>query len=97
MLAFIDSLQPASAAPAPAHRAGLDGDGAAETPPAERDAVLAEQAAALADDYRNDPDLTAFEAFGDEGRMSIAPTPRRGDVWLAGQLTTGTPLVDLFG
>ena len=34
--------------------------------PAERDAILAEQAAALADEYRNNPDLTDFEAFGDE-------------------------------
>ena len=67
VLAFIDSLQPASAAPAP----GASGRRWTATelrklPPAERDAVLAEQAAALADDYRNDPDLTAFEAFGDE-------------------------------
>ncbi len=34
--------------------------------PAERDAILAEQALALAEEYRNNPDLTDFEAFGDE-------------------------------
>jgi len=42
-------------------------------PPAERDAILAEQAAALADEYRNNPDLTNFEAFGDEGQFSAHP------------------------
>jgi hypothetical protein len=35
-------------------------------PPAQRDAILAEQAALLEDEYRHDPELTAFEAFGDE-------------------------------
>ncbi len=35
-----------------------------QLPPAERDAIL-EAAAALAEaEYRNDPELTAFEAFG---------------------------------
>jgi hypothetical protein len=67
VLAFIDSLQPVPAAPGP----GSSGQRWTATelrklPPAERDAILAEQAAALADDYRNDPELTAFEAFGDE-------------------------------
>ena len=67
VLAFIDSLQPTSAAPGP----GVSGRRwtAAELrklPPAERDAILEEQAAALADEYRNNPELTAFEAFGDE-------------------------------
>ena len=66
VLAFIDSLQPTSAAPVPAPRPALDGDGVAQIAPAERDAILAEQAAALADEYRNNPELTAFEAFGDE-------------------------------
>lgn len=67
VLAFIDSLQPTSAAP-------VSGDlgrrwTAAELrklAPAERDAILEEQAAALADEYRNNPELTGFEAFGDE-------------------------------
>ena len=67
VLAFIDSLQPKSAAPGP----GASGRRWTATelrklPPAERDAILAEQAAALADEYRNNPELTAFEAFGDE-------------------------------
>jgi len=34
--------------------------------PAERDAILAEQAALLEHDYRNNPEVTDFEAFGDE-------------------------------
>ena len=65
--AFIDSLQPTSPAlssGSPAKRwtvAELR-----KLAPAERDAILAEQAATLEDDYRNDPELTAFEAFGDE-------------------------------
>lgn len=33
-------------------------------PPAQRDAILAAQAALVEFDYRNDPELTAFEAFG---------------------------------
>jgi len=33
-------------------------------PPEQRDAILAEAAARAEDDYRNDPELTAFEAFG---------------------------------
>jgi hypothetical protein len=33
-------------------------------PPAERDAVLEAAAAQAEDDYRNDRELTAFEAFG---------------------------------
>jgi hypothetical protein len=67
VLAFIDSLQPMPAA---------SGSGASgrrwtamelrKLPPAERDAILAEQAAALADEYCNNPELTAYEAFGDE-------------------------------
>jgi len=32
--------------------------------PAERDAILEAQAALVESDYRNDPELTAFEAFG---------------------------------
>jgi hypothetical protein len=70
VLAFIDSLQPAPAAPtSPSPGAPAKRWTAAELRkllPAERDAILAEQAAALEADYRNDPELTAFEAFGDE-------------------------------
>jgi hypothetical protein len=33
-------------------------------PPEQRDAILAEAAARAEADYRNDPELTAFEAFG---------------------------------
>jgi hypothetical protein len=33
-------------------------------PPDQRDAVLEAAAALAEDDYRNDPQLTAFEAFG---------------------------------
>jgi hypothetical protein len=32
--------------------------------PAERDAILEDAAARAEDDYRNDPQMTAFEAFG---------------------------------
>jgi len=35
-------------------------------PPAQRSAILKEQAKRAAKYYRNDPELTAFEAFGDE-------------------------------
>jgi hypothetical protein len=70
VLAFIDSLQPAPAASSlPSPGAPARRWTAAELRklnPAERDAILAEQAAALEADYRNDPELTDFEAFGDE-------------------------------
>ena len=33
-------------------------------PPAERDAIMEAAAALAEEDYRNDPQLTAFEAFG---------------------------------
>jgi hypothetical protein len=33
-------------------------------PPAERDAILEAAAALAEDEYRNNPELTAFEAFG---------------------------------
>ncbi len=35
-------------------------------PAAQRDAILASAAAVAEADYRNDPALTAFEAFGEE-------------------------------
>jgi hypothetical protein len=35
-----------------------------ELPPEQRDAILAEAAALAEEFYRNDPELTAFEAFG---------------------------------
>jgi hypothetical protein len=67
VLAFIDSLQPMSAAPdpgAPGRRWTVSE--LRKLAPAERDAILDEQAAALVDEYRNNPELAAFEAFGDE-------------------------------
>jgi hypothetical protein len=62
VLAFIDSLQPA---PAPPDKRWTATE-LRKLPPAERDAILERQAAALADDYRNNPELTDFEAFSDE-------------------------------
>jgi hypothetical protein len=35
-------------------------------PPAQRDAILEAAAARAEDDYRKDPQLTAFEAFGQD-------------------------------
>jgi acyl-CoA reductase-like NAD-dependent aldehyde dehydrogenase len=35
-------------------------------PPEERDAIMEAAAALAEEDYRNDPQLTAFEAFGKE-------------------------------
>jgi hypothetical protein len=67
VLTFIDSLQqtPAAASPGSSGRRWIATE-LRKLPPAERDAILAQQAAALADEYRNNPELTAFEAFGDE-------------------------------
>ncbi len=67
VLAFIDSLQatpsgPSSLSPGKRWTAAE----LRRLAPAQRDAILAEQAAILADEYRNNPELTAFEAFGDE-------------------------------
>jgi hypothetical protein len=67
VLAFIDSLQPTSAARGPGASArGWTTRELRALPPAERDAILTEQATALADEYRSNPALTGFEAFGDE-------------------------------
>ena len=35
-----------------------------QLPPDQRDALLAEQAALMEEEYRNNAELTAFEAFG---------------------------------
>jgi hypothetical protein len=35
-------------------------------PPSQRDAILVVAAAAAERDYRTDPDLTAFDAFGED-------------------------------
>lgn len=79
MLAFIDSLQSPRAAPG--HFAPGGTWTAAELrklPPAERDAILDRQAAALAEDYRNDAELTDFEAFSDEDLYVDGPGPEAG-------------------
>ena len=67
VLAFIDSLQstPAAASPGASGRRWTATE-LRQLPPAERDVILAQQAAALADEYRNNSELTAFEAFGNE-------------------------------
>jgi hypothetical protein len=79
VLAFIDSLQSAQAVPG---TAAPDRPWTAaelrKLPPDERDAILARQAAALEDDYRNDPTLTDFEAFGDEDLYVDGPGPEAG-------------------
>ena len=76
VLAFIDSLQSAPAAPGP-DRPWTAAE-LRKLPPDERDAILARQAAALADDYRNDPALTDFEAFSDEDLYVDGPGPEAG-------------------
>jgi len=61
VLAFINSLQAAFAGGQGKHWTAAE---LRKLPAAERDAILAEQAAALVDLYCNDPELAAFEAFG---------------------------------
>lgn len=64
VLEFLDSLQEVQQANGPAKR----------WTPAEllklplhlRDAILAEQAAAAEQEYRSNPELTAFDAFGED-------------------------------
>jgi hypothetical protein len=67
VLAFIDALRsegaPATPAPPPKRWTATE---LRKLPAAEREAILAHQAALLEDEYRNNPELTAFEAFGDE-------------------------------
>jgi hypothetical protein len=67
VLEFIDSLrsQGSAAPPAPSAKRWTAAE-LRKLPAAERDAILAEQAALLEDEYRNNPELTAFEAFGDK-------------------------------
>jgi hypothetical protein len=65
VLAFLQQMEPTSARPSatPGSRNWTASELLA-MPPGQRDAIL-EAAAALAEaDYRNDPDLTDFEAFG---------------------------------
>lgn len=45
-------------------------------PPAKRDAILSSAAAAALSDYHNDPELTAFEAFGKEDLHGDGSDPR---------------------
>lgn len=79
VLAFIDSLQSAPAAPGPVAPDRLwTAAELRKLPPAERDAILSRQAAALADDYRNDPALTDFEAFSDEDLYVDGAGPEAG-------------------
>jgi hypothetical protein len=67
VLTYIDSLQPALCAPNPGGPARRwTAAELRKLPPTQRDAILAEQAATLMDDYRKNPELTDFEAFGDE-------------------------------
>lgn len=45
-------------------------------PPEERDAILAEQAALAEHEYRTNPELTDFEAFGEDdlyGESTASP------------------------
>jgi hypothetical protein len=42
-------------------------------PPAERDAILAEAAALAEAEYRNNPELTVFEAFGKDDLNDEGP------------------------
>jgi hypothetical protein len=60
------TVQPLSPASPPAPGRRWTATELRKLPAAERDAILAEQAALLQDEYRNNPELTAFEAFGDE-------------------------------
>jgi len=47
-------------------------------PPDQRDAILETQAALAEHDYRNDPELTAFEAYGpDDLYVDDTDTPAR--------------------
>jgi hypothetical protein len=65
VLEFLRNLEPKAGPPSeeaePRHWTATE---LLAMPPAQRDAIL-EAAAAMAEaDYRNDPELTAFEAFG---------------------------------
>jgi hypothetical protein len=60
------TVQPLSSASLPAPGRRWTAAELRKLPPAERDAILAEQAALLENEYRNNPELTAFEAFGGE-------------------------------
>jgi hypothetical protein len=63
VLAFLDSLQPGEApSAAPAKR--WTATELRKLPPDQRAAILAEQAAGLEDEYRNNPELTGFDTFG---------------------------------
>jgi hypothetical protein len=65
VLEFIDSLQPPAGASDPSDKCWTATE-LRRLAPTERDLILAGQAASLEDEYRNNPELTDFEAFGDE-------------------------------
>jgi hypothetical protein len=74
VLDFITSLEASSTQgeiqPPPVSEPALDNQWTAaelrKLPVKQRDAILAEQAALLEEEYRNNPELTAFEAFGQD-------------------------------
>lgn len=73
VLDFIGSLQaPATGAigTSPESKTPLEKEWTAEElrrlPVDQREVILAKQAALLEDEYRNNPELTAFEAFGQD-------------------------------
>ena len=49
-------------------------------PDAQRDAILETQAAIAEEFYRNDPELTAFEAFGEEDLFVESSDEKYGEV-----------------
>jgi hypothetical protein len=65
VLEFIDSLQTPAAESDPRGKCWTATE-LRMLAPAERDLILAHQAASFEDEYRNNPELTDFEAFGDE-------------------------------
>jgi hypothetical protein len=65
VLEFLHNLEPKAGQPSesaePRHWTATE---LLALPPAERDAILEAAAAMAESDYRNDPELTAFEAYG---------------------------------
>jgi hypothetical protein len=63
VLQFIESLQQATPAEPKKHWTARE---LLRLPREERDVILAEQAALAEEEYRTNPELTGFEAFGDK-------------------------------
>jgi hypothetical protein len=85
VLDFIGSLQPlsqtetAASEPVPSVSKRWTAAELRQLPPEQRDAILAEQAALMEEEYRTNLELTAFDAFGEDDLYVDSSDTERGE------------------